>query len=499
MDASGTAQRVCMHLGIVTLPLMLACGGDGGSDIGGPDETPPTISATNPANNATDVPVNAAVSATFSEAMDPATINTTTFVLNNGATGAVGYSGATATLTPSTNLRGGTVYTATITTGARDVAGNAVAQDHSWSFTTAADAVPAIDFPLADGKRWRYQGLDSTVVCASSTGCIKNKFSGEYFLHVEGQEQWQGRLAWRTTVYKLPQPADTDPELKVRLEHLFQGPDGLERWIETSAGGTWRTILSRRSASYGNSTFLLVDGPTHEDDMTLSASSTTVPAGSFTTVQALHEFTETGQFSPRDIFETRTEDYATGVGLVAGRWDYSFDDNDPSGTDIVSEGELTLTHIDNGPFPDLAPEQEPNDNSTQATNLSSVMIVRGGTAIADPGVILSDAEVGCTQQCIFPNRNGERRIQDWYRFQLTGQREIRVDLAFEAFSGGSFNDLDLYAFADPGSGPIFIGASLGEAGEPEGLFGTLQAGTFYLAVQAWDTPTGTVRYWLSIR
>src|ERR1035437_660020 len=38
------------------------------------DTTPPRVSATIPANNATGVPINAKVDATFSEAMDPSTI-----------------------------------------------------------------------------------------------------------------------------------------------------------------------------------------------------------------------------------------------------------------------------------------------------------------------------------------------------------------------------------------------------------------------------------------
>jgi hypothetical protein len=439
------------------------------------------------------------VTATFSEAMDPATINTTTFSLSGGVTGTVSFAGQTATFTPTANLSPGTSYTATITTGAADVAGNSLAQNHSWTFATAAAAVPAVEVPLAEGKRWRYQGLDSTIIVAPSTGVTKVKFSGEYFVHVEGQEQWEGRSAWRTTVYKLAELPAEGPGLTVTVEHLFQGPQGLERWFATGNGGNWRTILSRTSSAYGNSTFLLVQGPTHEDDMSLSPASVTVPAGSYSTVRALHEYRETGQFATRDIFETRTEDYANAVGLVAGRWDYSFDDNDPAVGDIVSKGEILLTHIDNGPFPDFIAEVEPNDASPTATAAPAVALVRGGTAIGDAGTILTDAEVGCTEQCIFPNNNGEKRIQDWYRLTLTGAKTVNIDLTYETFTGGSFNDLDLYVFAEQGAGLQFRGSSLAEQGEPEGLFGPLTAGTYYLAVQAWNTPSGRVGYWMSIR
>jgi hypothetical protein len=52
--------------------------------------------------------------------------------------GAVALSGNTATFTPSASLSPSTQYTATITTGAQDAAGNALAADVTWSFTTGA-------------------------------------------------------------------------------------------------------------------------------------------------------------------------------------------------------------------------------------------------------------------------------------------------------------------------------------------------------------------------
>ena len=71
--------------------------------------------------------------------MDPLTINTSTFTLKQGTTtisGAVGYRGMTATFTPAPNLTPSTIYTATITIGAKDLAGNALAASTVWSFTT---------------------------------------------------------------------------------------------------------------------------------------------------------------------------------------------------------------------------------------------------------------------------------------------------------------------------------------------------------------------------
>ena len=108
-----------------------------------PDVTPPTVISTDPLNLATGVPLNQQITATFSEAMKDTTINTTTFTLFQGTTpipGIVGYiaGSSTAIFVPSSNLTADTVYTATITTGVSDLAGNFLVNAYVWTFTTAA-------------------------------------------------------------------------------------------------------------------------------------------------------------------------------------------------------------------------------------------------------------------------------------------------------------------------------------------------------------------------
>jgi hypothetical protein len=78
--------------------------------------------------------------------MNASTINTTTFIMDNGVTGMVSYdaNSTTATFTPTGNLNYDTTYTATITTGAEDRAENGLQANYSWSFTTAPapDTIP---------------------------------------------------------------------------------------------------------------------------------------------------------------------------------------------------------------------------------------------------------------------------------------------------------------------------------------------------------------------
>lgn len=102
------------------------------------DTTAPTVIYTSPEGGATGVAIERDVNATFSEPMDRATLNTSTFTVRQGTkpvTGKVTFADKTATFTPTSKISNDTLYTATITTGAKDQAGNALASNYVWSFT----------------------------------------------------------------------------------------------------------------------------------------------------------------------------------------------------------------------------------------------------------------------------------------------------------------------------------------------------------------------------
>src|SRR5277367_4027122 len=127
-------------LAFVLAALIAGCGREQA-----PSPAFPTVMATLPVNGATAVLLNATVSATFSSVMAPATINATTFTLTGpGGTavaGTVGYAGTTAVFTPAASLAAFSLYTATITTGAKDPGGNPLAANFVWSFTTGPPTV----------------------------------------------------------------------------------------------------------------------------------------------------------------------------------------------------------------------------------------------------------------------------------------------------------------------------------------------------------------------
>jgi hypothetical protein len=110
------------------------------------DATPPTVTSLTPAAGRLNVTTGVAPTVTFSEAIDPATVNASTLYLMSGnaiVTSSVSYNATTntATLAPSLALANSATYTIVVVGGAsgvKDLAGNALAANATSSFTTAA-------------------------------------------------------------------------------------------------------------------------------------------------------------------------------------------------------------------------------------------------------------------------------------------------------------------------------------------------------------------------
>ncbi|HSA52168.1 MAG TPA: DUF4082 domain-containing protein [Yinghuangia sp.] len=118
----------------------------------GVDATAPTVTATSPANAATGVAINAGLSATFSEAVQDATITwSVTKPDNSAVAGTASYDPATrtASFAPAANLALSTTHTATVS-GAKDAAGNSMAPV-TWTFTTAATPPTTSTFSIFTG------------------------------------------------------------------------------------------------------------------------------------------------------------------------------------------------------------------------------------------------------------------------------------------------------------------------------------------------------------
>jgi len=105
---------------------------------------PPTVIAVYPLNGASGVALSTRITATFNEAMKPATLNTSTFLLHNDTipgfvtVTSISYDviNNTATFVLPAILAANTQYTATITNLVTNLQGNAMVSDYPWTFTT---------------------------------------------------------------------------------------------------------------------------------------------------------------------------------------------------------------------------------------------------------------------------------------------------------------------------------------------------------------------------
>ena len=168
------------------------CGGGGGNGSRIADTTAPTVISTAPVDLAPSIAINTNITATFREAMNPATINSTTFTLKQGTTpvtGTVTYVGNTAVFNPSVNLAGTTTYTATITTGAKDLAGNALAAPKTWNFITSTiiDTTPPMVSTTLPANGAMAVPLNTSVVANFNEPIDASTFNFSTFsLHKQG-------------------------------------------------------------------------------------------------------------------------------------------------------------------------------------------------------------------------------------------------------------------------------------------------------------------------
>ncbi len=133
--------------GALGLMLLAGCDDSGGLPAllgSGTDTTPPVVASTSPVTGQSGVSRSPTITATFSESLDPTSVNTSTFLVTDAATGigivgTVSYNASSqqAIFLPTSTLAANTSYTVTLTTGIRDVAGNAMAANDVFTFTTA--------------------------------------------------------------------------------------------------------------------------------------------------------------------------------------------------------------------------------------------------------------------------------------------------------------------------------------------------------------------------
>jgi len=232
------------------------------------DIAPPTIISTVPANAATGVGINQAVNATFSKAMDPATISTATFTVSGpgstSVTGTVSYNAASnvATFTPASNLASNATYTATISTGVKDLAANALVSGgaaNPWTFTTGAATTGQAPINLASASTFAVIATSSI----SSTGSVQ--VNGDVGLH-PGTSQGIPPPQVNGTIHV------NDPQaIQAQADLLAAYNDAVSRSTNSQTLPGNLGGLTFAPGLYTNSTSVLISGAGPGNNVTLDA------------------------------------------------------------------------------------------------------------------------------------------------------------------------------------------------------------------------------------
>jgi len=217
------------------------------------DTTAPTIVSINPADGANTVV--SSISATFSEVMDHSSINTTSFTLkdasNNSISGTVtsndSGSATTSTFTPSSSLSRSVEYTATFSTGIKDLSGNSLLSQTTTSFTQSftqqlGSSVDEIAYGVATDSSgnvyvsgWTSGGLDGNSSAGSS-----DLFVVKY--NSSGTKQWTQQLGTSSTDEAQGVATDSSDNVYVAVS-TSGGLDG-----NSSAGG-WDLFVVKYNSS----------------------------------------------------------------------------------------------------------------------------------------------------------------------------------------------------------------------------------------------------------
>ena len=429
------------------------------------------------------------------------------FVVQRSATSGTGFAtidtlAANTTSYSNSGLTGSTTYYYRVY-ATNSVGDSGFSNEVNATTPAAATPFPAANIPFSAGKKWLYNFDRTLTWVATCCGVNTTIFNGEALLYVVGQTIWQGRQAWQVTRYELESSPAGDNAFGVKVEYLFQDTNGLEKWH--SGSSTWKRILSTQVDSFGSNSLLFTREPNSSSLTTLTYPSVTVPAGTYTTARA-NAYYKTGfsQYAPVDHEENHYEYYADNVGLIKSTWDFWYDDNDPDATDVYEDGIAELTGIDTGPT--VNPESEANDSAATAQTIAgNNSIVSGKVKIGDPGDVVTDINVNA-------NISGEQKLEDWYTFQRTVSGSFRLDMRYADYyiqtgtnpNTYEYQDLDVYLFREETNGTLtFISKSTNDPrndADREGMVeASLPAGTYHVAIQAWDTQTDDVDYWFVIR
>lgn len=189
-----------IQLGIMTvlLPMMIVSCSDQSTSGTEVELDAPKVELTSPSNNESGVERNKVIKITFTEAMDPSSLNSSTFVVTQGSVtidGSVEISGITAKFTAVNTLDALSDYTVTVNTGAKSAVGIALESNIVWNFTTGGSNTPLAVVNL--GTAGNYVVLAKAAVSNSPTSV----FTGDFGLSPAAESFYTGFSQTASTGY----------------------------------------------------------------------------------------------------------------------------------------------------------------------------------------------------------------------------------------------------------------------------------------------------------
>ncbi|NJD91549.1 MAG: hypothetical protein FIA91_08560, partial [Geobacter sp.] len=201
-----------------------------------PDSSTPSFVIT-PANNSVNVPVGSAVSATFSEKIDPATVTADKVSLTS-ISGAVPGSLTVATdsmsftFKPYNSLGFNRAYTFTLKSGVKDISGNAITTDSTATFTTQSANSDLIGYWPMDGDWTDYSGNGNHGTANGGATFSSDKVVGTQAGSFDGVNDF----------------VDFGDPINGSLD-LGTSSFTLSTWVKTNTKGVYQAIFDKRDVS----------------------------------------------------------------------------------------------------------------------------------------------------------------------------------------------------------------------------------------------------------
>jgi hypothetical protein len=140
--------------------------------------TVPCVTSTKPTDGATATSLKGRIAAVFNNSMKAESITTATFVAEdsggNAVGGTVAYDPTTrvASFLPSSYLAANTTYTATISTGVKDIWGYYLSNDYTWTLTTRAGGIFVEDFESPETVESNWSPYGAAFSVSNSIGTL---------------------------------------------------------------------------------------------------------------------------------------------------------------------------------------------------------------------------------------------------------------------------------------------------------------------------------------